>query len=77
MELTEREIELITLAAFRGMSEQDMAKELSLSVATVRTHITNIRNKLNSPSMRKYWVVDGLKYLFKNKLITIEEFTGA
>ena len=74
MELTEREIELITLAAFRGMSEQDMAKELSLSVATVRSHITNIRNKLNSPSMRKYWVVDGLKYLFKNKIITVKQF---
>lgn len=74
MELTEREIELITLAAFRGMSEQDMAKELSLSVATVRSHITNIRNKLNSPSMRKYWVVDGLKYLFQNKIITVKQF---
>ena len=75
VELTEREREVIKLAAFEGLNEQGIADAMCLALSTIRTHINNVRNKLGSPSMRRYWVVDGLKYLLQNGLITVEEFT--
>jgi two-component system, NarL family, response regulator LiaR len=43
--LTEREIEILKLLA-HGMSNQDIADRLFLSVWTVRTYVTGILNKL-------------------------------
>lgn len=43
--LTPREIEVLSLAA-DGLSGRDLARELFISPATVRTHLTNIYEKL-------------------------------
>jgi two-component system, NarL family, response regulator LiaR len=43
--LTERETEILTMIA-RGMSNQDIADRLTISVWTVRTHVTHILEKL-------------------------------
>lgn len=43
--LSDREMEVLKLAA-RGLSNKDIARELSLSPRTVQTHLTNIFNKL-------------------------------
>lgn len=43
--LTPREKEVISLVA-QGKSYKEMAKELSISDFTVRSHLTNIRMKL-------------------------------
>jgi len=44
-ELTEREREILTLIA-RGASNADIAQELTISLKTVRNHVSNIYNKL-------------------------------
>jgi DNA-binding NarL/FixJ family response regulator len=44
-QLTERELEVLRLAA-RGLKNQDIARELSLSVRTVQTHLGNIFGKM-------------------------------
>jgi DNA-binding NarL/FixJ family response regulator len=44
-DLTEREIEILALIA-RGESNADIAGHLSISVKTVRNHVSNIFNKL-------------------------------
>jgi DNA-binding CsgD family transcriptional regulator len=44
--LTPREIEVLSLAA-DGLSGRDLARELFISPATVRTHLTNIYDKLD------------------------------
>ena len=44
-ELTEREREILTLIA-RGASNADIARELTISLKTVRNHVSNIYNKL-------------------------------
>jgi two-component system, NarL family, response regulator LiaR len=46
MEFSEREREVLKLAA-KGLSNQDIANELSLSIRTVQGHITSIFHKLN------------------------------
>jgi DNA-binding CsgD family transcriptional regulator len=43
--LTERELEVLSLIA-DGMSNQEIAQELQLTVSTVKTHILNIYGKL-------------------------------
>lgn len=45
-QLTEREMEVLQLAA-RGLKNQEIAQELSLSVRTVQTHLSNIFGKMN------------------------------
>jgi NarL family two-component system response regulator LiaR len=45
-DLTPRELEVLTLVA-RGRSNQEIARELVLSEATVRTHMANILSKLH------------------------------
>jgi NarL family two-component system response regulator LiaR len=60
--LTERETEVLALIA-RGWSNQSIADELTISCATVRTHVSHILSKLNLDSrtqaalyaLRKGW----------------------
>lgn len=47
--LTEREVEVLRLVA-QGRSNQDIADELVISEATVRTHVSNILGKLHLAS---------------------------
>lgn len=44
-QLTERELEVLRLAA-RGMSNQDVARRLDLSVRTVQAHLSTVFNKM-------------------------------
>ena len=57
--LSHREIEILRLAA-RGMSNNDIAKALFLSVRTVKAHLTNIFNKMGVGS-RTDAIVKGLR----------------
>ena len=57
--LTEREIEVLKLAT-RGLSNQEIADELYLSLRTVQTHLSHIFNKLQVSS-RTEAVVRALK----------------
>lgn len=62
-ELTERELEVLKLAA-RGLKNQDIAQELTLSVRTVQTHLGNIFGKMGVGSrteavleaLRRGWI---------------------
>ena len=57
--LSPREIEVLRLGA-RGMSNKDIAKQLFLTVRTVKAHFTNIFNKMGVGS-RTEAIVKGLK----------------
>ncbi len=43
--LTEREVEVLLLVA-QGLSNQEIAEQLNITAATVRTHVSNIMGKL-------------------------------
>jgi len=45
-DLTERELEVLTLIA-EGMTNQEISEELFIGIKTVKTHVSNILNKLN------------------------------
>ena len=45
-DLTEREFEILLLIA-EGKSNQEIADELFIALKTVKTHVSNILNKLN------------------------------
>lgn len=66
-QITERELEVLGLAA-RGMSNRDIAHELSISVRTVQTHLSNVFNKMGVGS-RTEAVMFGLR----NGMITLED----
>jgi len=57
--LTEREMQVLKLAA-RGMTNQEIAYELALSVRTVQSHLSNIFSKMEVGS-RTEAVLQGLK----------------
>ena len=62
-QLTDRELEILRLAA-RGMGNKEIARQLALSVPTVKAHLVNIFNKMGVGSrteavmqaVRKGWV---------------------
>ncbi len=63
--LTDRELTVLKLVA-RGLTNQDIAKELSLSEGTVRFHISNILSKLhlaNRTQAALYALQEGLSSL--------------
>lgn len=58
-QLSDRELEVLKLAA-RGMSNKDIAKELFLSVRTVKAHLSSIFNKMDVAS-RTEAIVKGVR----------------
>jgi NarL family two-component system response regulator LiaR len=58
-QLSEREMEVLKLAS-KGMSNKDIAKELFLTVRTVKAHLSNIFNKLDVAS-RTEAIVKGVR----------------
>jgi NarL family two-component system response regulator LiaR len=65
--LTPREIEILTLAS-KGLSNKDIANQLTLSLRTVKAHLTNIFSKMGCGS-RTDAIIKGLKA----GLITLDE----
>ena len=68
-DLTPREREVLTLIA-EGLSNQEIAEQLVISVKTVDRHRENIMRKLNMHSR-----IDLVKYAIKIGLIDLEELT--
>jgi DNA-binding NarL/FixJ family response regulator len=66
-QITERELEVLGLAA-RGMSNRDIARELSISVRTVQTHLSNVFNKMGVGSR-----TEAVMYGLRKGLITLED----
>jgi NarL family two-component system response regulator LiaR len=67
--LTEREVEVLRVVA-HGESNQQIADELGISEATVRTHVSNILNKLHLASRTQaalYALREGLASLVDQK----------
>jgi len=62
LNLTGRETEILRLYA-HGMSNQEIAESLSISIRTVETHKNNIMQKYNFKS-----TVDLVKFAIRNKL---------
>ncbi len=58
-QLTQRETEILKLAA-KGMSNQNIADKLSLSLRTVKAHLTNIFHKMDCGS-RTDAIIKGLR----------------
>jgi NarL family two-component system response regulator LiaR len=70
--LTEREVEILRLVA-RGLSNQAIARELVISEATVRTHVSSILGKLHLASRTQaalYALREGLASLDEGDLAT-------
>lgn len=67
--LSERESEILKLVAL-GMGNKEIAGKLFLSQRTIKTHLTNIFNKLNVAS-RSEAIIKGLKW----GLVTLDDST--
>ena len=65
--ITERELEVLGLAA-KGMSNRLISRELSISVRTVRTHLSNVFNKMGVGSR-----TEAVMYGLRKGLITLED----
>ena len=65
--LSERELEVLKQAA-RGISNRDIAEELSLSVRTVQAHLGNIFNKLGVGSR-----TEAVLYALKKGWVSLED----
>jgi NarL family two-component system response regulator LiaR len=66
-ELTERELEVLKLAA-RGMSNREIALELTISVRTVQTHLNNDFNKVGVGSR-----TEAVIYALRKGWLTLED----
>jgi DNA-binding NarL/FixJ family response regulator len=66
-ELTERETEVMCLLA-RGLSNKEIARELTIGEKTVKTHVSNILSKLNVPSRTQ-----AALYAVRTGLVSIDE----
>jgi len=67
--LTQREVEVINLAT-RGLSNQEIANELSLSLRTVQAHLGHIFNKLQVSSR-----TEAVVHAIKEGWVTLEDIT--
>jgi two-component system, NarL family, response regulator LiaR len=70
--LTEREVGILRLVT-RGLSNQEIARELVISEATVRTHVSNILSKLHLASRTQaalYALREGLASLDEGDVAT-------
>ncbi len=68
--LTEREVEVLILVA-RGPSNQEIGTLLFISERTVRTHVSNILNKLHLVNRTQ-----AALYALKQGLVTLEQVQG-
>jgi NarL family two-component system response regulator LiaR len=64
-DLTEREKEVLDLVV-QGQSNQQIAKALVISIATVKAHVSNILSKLQVSSR-----AEAIAYAIKHKLVTL------
>jgi NarL family two-component system response regulator LiaR len=69
--LTDREVEIIRLIA-EGKSNRDIADELVISEATVRTHVSNILSKLHLSSRTQAAI-----YALRKGLATLDDAEGS
>ena len=65
--LTNRELEVFKLVA-KGLSNQEIANRLQISVKTVKVHFGNILQKLNLENR-----VQAVLYALSNELVTLDE----
>ena len=65
-DLTQRERELLGLMA-RGLSNQEISKQLTIAMPTVKFHVTNILAKLHADNRTEAVLV-----ALKNKLVMLE-----
>jgi DNA-binding NarL/FixJ family response regulator len=65
--LTDRETEILRAVA-RGLSNQEIADELFIAEATVKTHVSSILNKLDLPSRTR-----AALYALKIGLVSLDE----
>jgi NarL family two-component system response regulator LiaR len=68
--LTPREIEVLTLIA-RGRSNKEIARDLSISIKTVKTHVSNILSKLHMMDRTQ-----AALYAVRQGLVPPKEATG-
>src|SRR5262249_9595731 len=66
-DLTPRELEVLTHVA-RGRSNQEIARELVLSEATVRTHMANILSKLHLADRTQAAI-----YALQQRLVSLDD----
>lgn len=65
--LTERELEVLTLLA-RGLSNQDIGRDLSISMGTVKGHVSSILQKLELDSR-----VQAAIYALRHEIVQLED----